>query len=222
LHQNIYGLILKRGAGLSAPADFRGKEILYNTSSIEAQVFQGFLTEGGMSLSDVKMLGVDSSAKVSSVLSGKGDAAVGPVPYYLGLLAGKSEIDTVLFADHGEKLLDFGLIASDVTMQKKAAALKAFVTVTSRAYQYAVDGHADEAVRAMIELRADARLDYDTSLAMFKSHAMFLESANSKGKPVGFMSVEDWNDTVATLKRLNLISASAQASEMYTTEYAPK
>ncbi|WP_198884526.1 ABC transporter substrate-binding protein [Acuticoccus mangrovi] len=222
LHRNIYGLILSEGSTLKEPADFRGKEILYNTSSIEAQVFQGFLTAGGMSLSDVKMVGVDSSAKVSSVLSGKGDAAVGPVPYYLGLLAGKNEIETVSFYDFGQKILDFGLIANDATIEDKADALKAFVEVTSRAYQYAIDGHADEAVKAIIELRPDARLDYDTTLAMFESHAKFLDSEDSKGKPVGYMSAADWDETVATLKRLELIPASATASEMYTTEFSPK
>jgi NitT/TauT family transport system substrate-binding protein len=222
LHRNIYGLILRKGIGLSRPTDFRGKEVLYNTSSIEAQAFEGFLAEAGMSLSEVKMLGVDSSAKVSSVLSGKGDAAVGPVPYYLGLLAGKNEIDTVLFADHGERMLDFGLIANESTITKKAAVLKAFVAVVSRAYQYTLDGHVDEAVNAMIELRPDARLDHDMSVAMFQSHAMFINSPSSEGKPIGFMSTEDWNDTLATLKRLHLIPANTSGDGMYTREYSPQ
>jgi NitT/TauT family transport system substrate-binding protein len=221
LHRDTYGLILRKGSGLSNPADFRDKEILYNTSSIEASVFSGFLAEAGMTLDDVKMLGVDSSAKVSSVLSGKGDAAIGPVPYYLALLTGKSEIDTIPFADHGVKILDFGLLASDSAITANAAPLKAFVSVVSRAYQYTLDGHLDEAIDALMTLRSDARLDHALSVAMFKEHAKFIPSPSSTGKPVGYISVEDCNDTVATLKRIKLLPDEARPENMYALALSP-
>ena len=154
LRRNTNGLILKKGSDIHKPADLKGKTVLHLMTTIEAPLLGGYLASAGMSLDDVKLLGVDATAKVASVLSGKGDAATGPVPYYRGLLKGKSEIDTILFADSGQQLLDFGIVVSPKMLKEQPNLISAFMQVVSKAYEYTRrDNNVQEAVKDMIAQR---------------------------------------------------------------------
>lgn len=223
LRRNTIGLILKKGSGIHKPADLKGKTILHLVTTIEAQLLGGYLATAGMTLNDVKLLGVDASAKVASVLSGKGDAATGPVPYYLGLLKGKSEIDTLAFADAGQQLLDFGIVTSPRMIKEQPALVKAFMQVVSRAYEYTRTGNnVEEAVKAMIAQRPEAGLDYQTAINMFNSHIAFAMSPATEGKPIGFVAKEDVEGTIKTLKDTGIVQGDIKADSVFDPRFAPK
>ncbi|MBS0220394.1 MAG: ABC transporter substrate-binding protein [Proteobacteria bacterium] len=223
LRRNTQGLILKKGSNIHKPADLKGKTILHLVSTIEAQLLGGYLATAGMSLSDVKLLGVDASAKVASVLSGRGDAATGPVPYYLGLLKGKSEIDTLAFADAGQQLLDFGIVTSPKMIKEQPALVAAFMQVVSRAFEYTRKGNnVEEAVKAMIAQRPEAGLDYQTSINMFNSHIAFAMSPSTEGKPLGYISKEDVEASIKTLKDTGIIQGDIKADSVFDPKFGPK
>ena len=215
------GVIVAKGSGLKRPEDFRGKEIITNSSSTEAAFFKGFLATAGMTERDVKLVGVDSAAKESSILLGRGDAAVAPLPYLKSLLAGKREFDFVAFADFGVELLDNGLVAGETAIRTKGPALKAFLAVTARAYQHAIDGGVEEAVKAMIAMRPDAGINPQVAADFFRYDVPLIASANTRGKPVGHMSPADWEDAGATLKKLGLIAPAVKVTDMYDTRFQP-
>ncbi len=223
LHKGTNGLIMKPGTGIRTPQQMRGKTVLYGTTTIEAQLLDGYLATAGMTREDVKMLGVDSASKVAGVLGGKGDVAIGPVPYYLGLLEGKPEhVETVLFDDAGIHLLDFGLVAQDSTITARPKVLASFVKVVSRAYDYTRTGNnVDEAVKAMITLRPNANIDPVTAVNMFKSHALHIPSPATVGKPVGFLVPQEMRETVKTLKDIKVIEAGLNPEETYTISFNP-
>jgi NitT/TauT family transport system substrate-binding protein len=223
LRKGTNGLIMKPGTGIKTPQQLRGKTVLYGTTTIEANLLDGYLATAGMTRDDVKMLGVDAPSKVSSVLSGKGDVAVGPVPYYLGLLEGKQEkVETLLFDDAGIRMLDFGLVAQDSTIAARPKVLASFVKVVSRAFDYTRTGNnVDEAVKAMIALRPTANIDPVTAVNMFKSHARHIDSPATAGKPVGYISPQEVRETVKTLKDVKVIEASLNPEDTYTTAFNP-
>ncbi len=223
LRKNTNGLIMKKGTGVTSPQQLKGKTILYATTTIEAQALDGYLATAGMTRDDVKLLGVDSQSKVASVLSGKGDAAIGPIPFYVGLLTGKPEgVDTVLFNDAGNKMVDFGLVAQDSTITARPKVIAAFVKVVSRAFDYTLQGNnVDEAVKAMIALRPTANIDPVTAVNMFKSHAAHIPSPATAGKPTGFLAAQDMRDTVKTLKDIKVIEGDLNADDTYTTAFNP-
>ena len=223
LRKGTNGLIMKPGTGIRTPQQLRGKTVLYATTTIEAQLLDGYLATAGMTRDDVKMLGVDSASKVAGVLEGKGDVAVGPVPYYLGLLQGKAErVETVLFDDAGIRMLDFGLVAHDSTIAARPKVLAGFVKAVSRAFDYTRSGNnVDEAVRAMIALRPTANIDPVTAVNMFRSHAQHIPSPATEGKPVGFLAPQEMRDTVKTLKDVKVIDGSLNPEEAYTIAFNP-
>lgn len=223
LRKNTNGLIMKKGTGITSPQQLKGKTILYATTTIEAQALDGYLASAGMTRNDVKLLGVDSQSKVASVLSGRGDAAVGPIPFYLGLLAGKQEgVDAVLFHDAGNRMMDFGLVAHDKTIASRPKVVAAFVKVVARAYDYTLQGNnIDESVKAMIALRPTANIEHVTAVNMFKSHAEHIPSAATAGKPTGFIASQDMRDTVKTLKDIKVIEGDLNPEDTYTTAFNP-
>jgi len=222
LRKNTNGLIFKKGTGVTTPQQLRDKTIVYATTTIEAQLLDGYLATAGMTRNDVKLLGVDSASKVSSVVSGRGDAATGPVPYYRATLAGKTEIDALLYADQGIKMLDFGLVVHESAVTSRAKAIAALVKVMSKAYEYTAQGNnVDEAVKAMIALRPEANLDHTLAVAMFKEHAAFMASPATAGKPVGFLAPEDVRDTVKTLRDIKVIEGPLNPDDVYTTAFNP-
>ena len=223
LRKNTNGLIMKKGTGIRSPQDLKGKTLLYATTTIEAQMLDGYLATANMTRNDVKLLGVDPQSKVSSVLGGTGDAAVGPVPFYLGLLANKPEqVDFVLFDDAGIRMMDFGLVVEEDTITKRPKVVADFVKVVSRAYEYTLrDDHVNEAVQTMIELRPTANIDPETAVNMFKSHAVHIPSPATEGKPVGYLAAQDMRDTVQTLKSIKVIDDSLNPEDAYTTDFNP-
>ena len=222
LRINQIGVLFNKGAGYKKPQDFKGKELIYTAGSQEAPLIDGFFADAGMKRSDVKLLSVDMTAKVSTFLSGKGDALIAPVPYMLPVAAGRRDVDFLRFNDFGMPMLDWGIVASDDTIKNKPAALKAFNQVVARAFAYILDNHYDEAVDDIIKQRPDAKLSRAVTLAMLKAYIPYLYSANTKGKPIGYISAQDWVDTVNTLKKAKLLPPDAKPTDFYTTAFMPK
>jgi NitT/TauT family transport system substrate-binding protein len=226
LPTNNHGLIFKKGAGYAKPADFRDKQIVFALGTMEGIVLDKFLEAGGMKTTDVKAVGVDPSAKVASVMSGKYDAAVAPIPYYAGLLAGKQDIDSLTFADFGFPIMFLSFTSTEKVIESRPQVLKAFMKVTSRAYHYVLEGpdsRLDEAVKAMLTALPQAGMNYQTAYNMFKSHTKFLSTPATAGKPIGTISQKDVEDSVATMRRIGVIppGTDLKASDIYTTQFNP-
>jgi NitT/TauT family transport system substrate-binding protein len=215
------GVIVNKG-DLKKPEDFRGKEIIFNNASAaEPALFEGFLATAGMTKNDVKMIGVDTASKEASILTEKGDAAVAPLPYLQALFEGKKQIKHVMFSDFGQRLLDIGLIANDTTIKTKGPALKAFLAVTAKAYDYAIKNQS-EAVDAMISMRQDAKIDKQVAINYIKYNVPMMQSPSTQGKPVGYMSKENWEEMVTNLQKVGLLPKEVKATDLYDPSFQPQ
>ena len=222
LRLNPVGVLFSKGAGFKSPADFKGKEVVYTASSLESPFVDSFLAAGQLKRSDVKLLATDLPSKISTYFSGKGDAVVAPIPYMMAIMGGKRESDWLRFTDFGMPMLDYGMVAGDDTIKAKPEALTAFNKVVARAFAYVQDGHLDEGVKAIIDARPEVQLNKDVLAAQFKAYAQYIVSPSTQGKPVGFISAKDFEDTAATLKKFELIPATAKPTDFYTVAFSPK
>ncbi len=222
LRINEVGVVISKGAGMTKPADFKGKLLVYTAGSIEAPFIDSFLAAGGLDRSAVKLLAVDASAKVGTYLSGKGDGVIGPIPFFVAIARKARPSDAVRFADFGLPMLSWGIIAHEDAIKNKPKALKAFNAVNARAWKYILDGNLDEAVKAIIASRPGAKVSMAAGKGIFNAYRPYFYSATTKGKPMGYQSAKDWADTVATLKRLKLVDAKSKATDFYTTAFMPQ
>lgn len=221
LHRTAYGLIVGKGAGLSRPEHFKGKQIVYTTGAIEGQLTEAFLAKGGLKKGDYKLLGVDAGSKIAAVISGTSDAACAPVPFYTGLLKGKQEIDSVLYSDFGMKMIDIGIITNETVIKEKGPVLKRFVEVMSRAYTEVARGKQEEAAAAMRAARPDGTIDAPSLANMFNAYIPLVESEDSKGKAIGYISKTGWVDTIDTLEGLGLVAKGTKPEDMYDLAFMP-
>lgn len=224
LRRNEVGILFDKGKGYAKPADFKGKQLIYTAGSTEAPFIDTFLGAGKMKRSDVKLLAVDASAKVSTYLSGKGDGVIGPVPFFQAIMRGKRNSDWVLFADFGMPMLSWGIVANEDAVKNKPKALAAFMQVLGQSWSYIRQGDAQltEACTLMIKARAAAKVSMGACKGIFKAYQPYTTSASTKGKPVGYITDADWADTVATMKKLGLIPGSAKTKDFYTLAFNPK
>ncbi len=92
------------------------------------------LKNGGSSRDKIELVGVAAQAKVGTYLSGRGDAVIGSIPFVASLLKSKPS-NLIRFTDYGLALPAFGIAATEETIKKKGKALRAFVQVTSKAWE---------------------------------------------------------------------------------------
>ena len=222
LRINEVGVVISKGAGMTKPADFKGKLLVYTAGSIEAPFIDSFLSAGGLSRRDVKLLAVDASAKVGTYLSGKGDGVIGPIPFFQAIAWKARPSDAVRFADFGLPMLSWGIIAHEDAIKNKGKALKIFNAVNARAWKYILDGNLDEAVTAIQKSRPGAKVSMAAGKGIFNAYRPYFYSATTKGRPMGYQSAKDWSETVATLKGLGLIDKGSKAKDYYTTAFMPQ
>lgn len=221
LQRSAYGLVFKNGAALKKPEDYRGKEIVYTTGAIEGQLTDAFLAKGGLKKGEYKLIGVDSGSKIATIVSGKSDAACAPVPFYTGLLKGKQDIDALLFSDFGIRMVDIGIISSEDTIKQKGPALKRFVEVMTRAYTEVAAGKQEEAAAAMRAARPDGTIEAASLVNMFNAYISLVDSPDTKGQPIGYISKKNWVETIESLEALGLVPKGTKAEDMYDLSFAP-
>ncbi len=222
LRRNEVGVIFSKGKPYKGPKDFKGTTLVYTSGSIEAPFIDTFLAQGGLKRSDVNLLAVAASAKIATYLSGRGDGVIGPVPFFLAIAAKKRPSGFVGFAENGLPMLSWGIVANDDSIAKKPKAMKAFMTALARSWKHILDGGLDEAVQAMIDQRPKARVSMVVGKLIFNAYRPYFFSPTTKGKPMGYMSEKDWDDTVKTLKSLGRIKASMKTTDFYNASFMPR
>lgn len=224
LRKNEVGVIFSVGKPYKGPKDFKGATLIYTAGSIEAPFIDAFLANGGLKRSEVKLLAVAASAKIATYLSGRGDGVIGPIPFFLAITRKKRPSSFVGFANHGLPMLSWGIVANEESVKKKPKAMKGFMSALARSWTYILKNPKglDEAVSAMIELRPKARVTMGAGKGIFNAYRPYFFSPSTEGKPMGYMSAKDWDDTVKTLKSLKLIKQDLKPTDFYTTAFMPR
>ena len=119
-------------------------------------------------------------------------------------------------------LPSYGLIVSDTTLKNRAEALKKFVPVAVRAWEYVYDGdpgHIDEGVQAILSQRSNEKLDAVVLKAQVAEYNQFLFTDATKGKKIGWQSEEDWKAAIATMEKVGLIKPGIKPGDLYTNAF---
>ena len=217
------GVLVPRGSSLRTPKDLEGKKVAYTAGSLESPFIESFLRAGGADPSKVGLLNVDAAAKISIYVAGQADGSITSVPFILPALEKTRPSDTIMFADYGFNLPSVGYVVTEETLRTKHAALQTFVTVMSRAFQDVLEnGKVDEAIAAEIKQRPQARLTAEDLRAQVEAYRKYFYTPNTRGKPQGWQSPEDWRSVIEGMQKVSLISASAAPEDFYTNEFFPK
>lgn len=218
VRKNDVGLLVPRDSAMKTPKDLAGKKFLYTAGSLEAPFLDRFLAIGGLTRSQVELVNVDAASKNTLYVKGAADGEFTSVPYALPYTSARPSRG-ILFADNGMQFPGFGLLSSDDKLKTRGGAIGRFATVVSAAWNYIIAGHEDEGVQAIMDARAQQKLDAKILMAQIEAFKPYFTSEASKGLPIGVMAAEDWQLAIKTMQDVNLLPAGAKADDFYTDRY---
>ena len=215
--KNDIGLLVPRGGAMKGPRDLVGKKIVFTAGSLEAPFLDTFLASGGLKREQVELLNVEAAAKIPTYAANRADGVFSTVPFVLPAVEGSRPSDAILFSDHGLQFPSFGLISSDDKIKERGAVIRRFASVVAGAWEYILAGNEDEAVKAIIAQRPQAKLNPQVLRGQIDSLKSFFQTPASKGMPMGVMADADWAAGIKTMASVNLIK-SAPSAEFYTND----
>jgi NitT/TauT family transport system substrate-binding protein len=211
MRQGDIGCFVPKESGIKGPADLRGKKIVYTAGALEAPFIDSFLAAGGLQRSDVELVAVDAASKATTYASGRADAALSTIPFFLAAVAETRPSNAIRFADYKLEMPGYGLFAPEARLASdKRAAIARYASVVAATWKYIYQGHEDEAVDAIISQRPQARLDRKVLRGQIDALRSFLDTPSSKGMAIGVIAAADWDAAVKTLSAAGLVSADTK------------
>lgn len=214
--RNDIGVLVPKDSNIKGPADLKGKKLVYTAGSLEAPFVDAFLAAGGVKRTDLELLNVEAAAKATTYAVGRADAVVSTIPFIIASVSKTRPSVAIPFADYGLNIPSFGIFANESKLASHGEAISKFASVTARTWEYIWAGNEDEAVKAIIAARPQARLDPESLRGQLDALKPYF------GKPVegyrmGMPIPAEWDDAVKTMTKLELIKGGLPATDFYVT-----
>lgn len=204
--QGDIGCFVPKESGIRGPADLRGKKIVYTAGSLEAPFIDTFLSAGGLTRNDVDLVSVDAASKAATYASGRVDAALSTIPFFLSAVAEARPSNAIRFADYKLEMPGYGFLVPESRLTgAKREAISRYASIVAAAWNYIYAGHQEEAVSAIITRRPESRLNRAVLRGQIDSLQDFLDTAAGKGQLFGSIVVADWDIAVKTLSPVGLV-----------------
>ena len=69
--------------------------------------------------------------------------------------------------------------------------------------------------------RPNAKLNPDVLKGQIRQYRPYFETANTKGKPIGWQSEDDWRETIASMEEAGLLKPGSKPSDYFTNRCVP-
>lgn len=196
--------------------DLKGKRIVNFNGSPWGPYIDSFLRTGGLDRNSVTIVAVAPPALISTYTAGQADAVMTTAPFGLPIIQKARPSRPILMAEAGIAFPSYGLLVSNSTLKARAPALKKFVDVQVKAWNYIYDGHLDEAVAAIQAQRPGVKLDPEVLKGQITLYKDFIDTPSSKGKPFGMQMEQDWSSALKAMEEAGVISQGRKASDFFT------
>ena len=133
-------------------------------------------------------------------------------------IRGNKKARILWYADCGVTAVSNGIIVHGDLIKDDPELIRSFVAASLKGFLYG-RAHIDEIAAVVKKFseatvpaisRREAELSFDTWV-----------TPNTAGKPLGWMSDKDWNETVAVLKQYGGVTTPLEAAQLYTNEFVP-
>jgi NitT/TauT family transport system substrate-binding protein len=215
------GALVPKGGGLTKVKDLEGKKIAYTAGTSWGPLVDPFLEAGGTSRDKVNLVNVDQTALLSIYASGGVDATLTTFPFAKPTADRQRPSDGILMADVGLNIPSYGLVVAQRSLQAKEDALRRFVPVVVKAWEYIYPDKIDEAVEAIVKQRPNDKLDADILRGQIVEYQRFFVTEATKGKRFGWQSDEDWKGTIAVLEKAKSVPPGSKPADYFTNQFVP-
>lgn len=221
LQQSPLATIYRNDSGITEPTDLEGKNWGVAPGSAATQLQPVFLQNAGINLDNVNMVGMDGSAYVQSLLSGRIDAfdsyALEQLPIINTGLDG--EASAFEWADYGLNVLGLGVIVHVDTISEDPEMLSTYMQVLARGWEAAVDDPRRAAEALLAEYPNAGAGNVEVVQEQLERSIEKLHTTNSEGQPLLWMADEDWEDTQDTLFEFGDLKETRPIEEYFTNDF---
>lgn len=214
----LTSLIHLPDAGISEPADLRGKTVATAGIPYQSDYLATILAEAGVPMSDVNEVNVGFNL-LPAILGGQADAILGGFRNVEGVdLAERGEDPTIQPVDElGVPTYDeLVLVASGSEIESRSEELRLFIEALAKGTAAAVK---DPAAATKAVLAAGEGLDPALTRAEVEATLPLL--AKEPKQPYGHMDAREWELFASWMAANGLISDVPPADEMFTNELLP-
>lgn len=215
--QNDIGLMVDKELNVKKIADIKGKTIAYTPGSLEGPFLDKFLAAGGLTRADLSLQSVDASAKVGMYVNRRVDGVFSSPTFTLAQFVAHRPADVLRFADYGLDFLGYGLFSTNDAIAKRPKVLGQFASVVAGAWNYIFAGHEDEAVKAIIAARPQARLQPEVLRGQIEELRKYVSLPGRQGSPALAVTAADWQATLRILSDVQLVPANAVADDYFVS-----
>jgi NitT/TauT family transport system substrate-binding protein len=212
-------VVVNANSGITSLKQLEGKTFADTITGVGAQLFPAVLENAGVDPSKVRIQNIGGGAKFGALYSGRVDAigAPGFLPTFLSNY-GANPIRTFAYRGSRVPTLGWGIVVKRDFLQANPNAVRAFVRETLRGYAWAFSNprQAHQMIASQVP-----RYTYREQDAVDMARLTVKHTANTQGKPLGWMSVRDWGSALRLLKARTGFDSVPSAQELYTNKYLP-
>lgn len=218
--RNPTAVVVLEDGPIRMPKDLEGKTVAIPTGATQYQQWPAFVKGCGLDAGKIKVVHIDPAGSPSALALGKVDAIAGYAQGYVPSveIRGGKKARVLWYADCGVTAVSNGIIVHNDLLKENPGLIRAFVAASLKGFLWARK-NPDEAaaiVRKFSETvnpavaRREMELSWNTWVP-----------PNTRGKPLGWMSDKDWDDTVRILREYGGVSTPLDPRTLYTNEFVP-
>lgn len=202
---------------IKGPKDLDGRKVAFTAGDSIHQAFQALLKVNNVDKAKVQEVYFDPRGKMAAVMAGQVDAMGGYYTTQVGQIEEqtKKKVSYFRYVDFGVNALSQGLLINTKHLGERDLNCR-MVRASSKAWSEAAR-NPEEAARILVEMFPKAGA-VELNLGQWKDTVALMTTANSKGKPTGWMVPADWDNLLSLQSTYGQIQTKAPA-EYYTNEF---
>jgi NitT/TauT family transport system substrate-binding protein len=221
IRKSPMALVYGPDSGIKTPEDLKGKRVSTCAGQATGVLLPAYLSAAGVPPSSVQVINTQCGPPIYQAVAAKqADAAASygpPGKTYLDALGVKNSL-RFEFSDVGIALPAHGVIASIATIQNKPDLVRRFVAASAKGWLAARESPAaaiEAAVAALPLLKGkEAVLQ-----AEFEDYIKYLDTANTKGKPFGWQSPDEWRKAEDVLAQHMELKRQPSVDAYFTNDF---
>jgi NitT/TauT family transport system substrate-binding protein len=218
--RNPTAVIVLEESGIKTPKGLEGKTVASPTGGTQFQQWPAFVKGCGLDGSKIRLTNIDPAGSPPALITGQVDAIAGYAQGYVPSveIRGNKKARILWYADCGVTAVSNGIIVHVDLIKEDPDLIRSFVAASLKGFLYG-RAHIDE-LAAIVKKFSEATLPAISRREAELSFETWV-TPNTAGKPLGWMSEKDWEETVSVLKQYGGVTTPLEASQLYTNEFVP-
>jgi NitT/TauT family transport system substrate-binding protein len=212
-------IIALKSSGIDEPGDLVGKTVGAATGEAPLQLLPAFLGANDVDPAGVQVVNMDPASKIPALLQERVDAIVGYSTDDLPVAETQApgELAVQYYAENGVTTLGNGIVVNGSFADQNPEVVEGFMKAVQAGF---ADCEEDpEGVVEELVARFPQTVDAEQALIALNEVLKTLHTDRTKGKPVGWVSPEDFSETLDTLEEYAGLTDVKPADAYFTNEF---